>query len=146
MTSPYFDTVSYVRTGEKDGRTAYSLIAGPPGKYRMGTLSAKAWAIPPIEFSAPGPPCVMMTPNLLRLLTRAVSVSCHDCTAFVPEHDRPDTLLGNRFDELIGRKAGYPFNIFDFQYSCYGLCCVHLLRFSFNFGLLFHWWISSLID
>ena len=36
----------------------------------MGTLSAKACAKPPMEFSEPGPPWVITTPNLLRSCMR----------------------------------------------------------------------------
>ena len=52
------------------GRTAYWFNAGPPGRYRIGILSLKAWAMPPIEFSDPGPPCVIVTPNFWRLFNR----------------------------------------------------------------------------
>src|SRR6266480_4525690 len=69
-TSLYTETDSYACAGEKFGRTECWLMAGPPGRYRTGTLSANACARPPMQFSEPGPPCVTITPNFLRLFIR----------------------------------------------------------------------------
>ena len=59
-----------MRAGEKFGLTAYWASVGPPGRYRTGMLSLKAWAMPPMVFSEPGPPWVMVTPNFSRSFNR----------------------------------------------------------------------------
>jgi hypothetical protein len=45
--------------------TSARLVPGPSGRNKIGTPSPQAWAIPPKEFSTPGPPCEAKTPHVL---------------------------------------------------------------------------------
>ena len=78
-----------------------------------GTLSAHACAKPPKAFSEPGPPWQAKTPYLpSRRHEARVTVRGHDPAAFLPENDRANAFLGDRFDDGFGREAGEPLESF----------------------------------